>query len=192
LDIERDYTTNTWLAEDETLESGGRDGDDYEDLRSRGYDRGHLAPKASFKGTRHAWQVNLLSNIVPQVRDLNQGPWARLEDSVRDVIRRGQTVFVMTGPLYEQDMPRLPECEEHHVVPSGFWKIVATVDDGGDLIDVAAFILDQETPRNADFANFAVDVDEVEERSGLDFLWELNDAAERALESWVDTGWLGG
>ena len=32
---------------------------------------------------------------------LSQGPWMRLEEAVRILVREWQTVWVMTGPLYE-------------------------------------------------------------------------------------------
>ena len=31
----------------------------------------------------------------------------------------------MTGPLYERPMPQLPNANEVHIVPSGYWKIIA-------------------------------------------------------------------
>jgi len=87
----------------------------------------------------------------------------------------------MIGPLYERDMPPLPECDEPHVVPSGYWKIVCTEESGS--VNVAAFIFDQETPRKDEVIKHMVTVDEVELRSGLDFFWELEDSAEVALEA---------
>ena len=77
-------------------------------------DRGHQAPLASFKGSRYASQVNYLSNITPQKSDLNQGAWKDLEDQVRDIVRTGRTVYVMTGTLYETDIGELPFADEDH------------------------------------------------------------------------------
>ena len=57
------------------------------------------------------------------------------------------TVYVMTGPLYERQMPALPGADETHRVPSGYWKIVAI--QNGNGIRAAAFIFDQNTPRGA-------------------------------------------
>ena len=55
----------------------------------------------------------------------------------------------MTGPLYERSMPGLPGADEAHMIPSGYWKIVAVPD--GTNIKADAFVLDQETPRTANF-----------------------------------------
>jgi hypothetical protein len=50
-------------------------------------------------------------------------------------------------------------------------------------VRAVAFIFAQETPRQVDFTTFIVPIDEVEQRSGLDFFWELPDEVENALES---------
>ena len=183
LSVERDWTPDPWLDPSETLEPRP---DDYTRANRRlKTDRGHQAPLASFKGSRHASHTNYLSNITPQKSDLNQGPWKDLEEDVRDLVRTGQTVYVMTGPLYERQMDPLPEADENHVVPSGFWKIIAIQE--GSVLKVASFIFDQETPRSDDVIDHLSNVDTIEMRSGLDFFWDLDDARENSLEASVDT-----
>ena len=178
----RRWKADPALAEAETLEP-----DDYRGANAAlRTDRGHQAPLASFTGT-DAWETtNYLSNVTPQRSALNQGPWKGLEDAVRDLARnRGDAgVYVMTGPLYERNTGVLPEADEAHVVPSGYWKIVAAA-DGGDGIRVAAFVFGQDTPRNASHcdADKAVSVGEVERRAGLDFFHALAREDQRRIES---------
>ncbi|MYE81132.1 MAG: DNA/RNA non-specific endonuclease [Gammaproteobacteria bacterium] len=178
---QRRWRTDPALGGAETLEP-----DDYRDANAElGTDRGHQAPLASFTGT-DAWETtNYLSNITPQRSALNQGAWRRLEDAVRSLARSrgGAGVHVTTGPLYERNMGVLPGADEAHVVPSGYWKIVATDDRGG--IRVAAFAFGQDTPRNASHcdADKRVSVSEVERRSGLDFFHALDPEDQRRLEN---------
>jgi endonuclease G len=147
-------------------------------------DRGHQAPLASFKATTYWADTNYYSNITPQKSDLNQGPWVKIEEMERDLARAGDVVYVMTGPLYERDMPPLPNCDEPHRVPSGYWKIVATQSgDDTSTIRVAAFIFDQDTPRDADPLDYQVAVDEIESRAHLDFMSDLLDDVENVTES---------
>jgi endonuclease G len=188
---ERKWMTDPWLDESETLEARP---DDYRDAPGQlDIDRGHQAPLASFKGTYDWWETNYYSNITPQKSDLNQGPWKDLEESVRDLARAGSVVYVMTGPLYEGPTAPLPNADEPHTVPSGYWKIVAVQPTAGyDSIRVAGFIFDQDTPRDADVLDYLVTVDEVEQRSGLDFMWELEDGVESEIESEKDEEWAGG
>jgi endonuclease G len=165
------------LASDSTLEP-----EDYAEANATlATDRGHQAPLASFTGTTHWKDTNLLSNITPQKSNLNQGPWERLESAERDLARQPgvAAVFTVTGPLYERSMPMLPKSDEPHQIPSGYWKVVAIQKDDG--IDVAAFIMEQETARNANYCAHRVTVDTVEQRSGLDFFAALPDGAEEQV-----------
>ena len=188
----RNWKADPWLDEEETLEPRP---DDYRGAHEAlGTDRGHQASLASFKGTAYWPETNYYSNITPQDSDLNQGPWRVLEDKVRDLARTGNVVYVMTGPLYEyeegDEIPELPEADETHTVPSGYWKIVAVQDgDGYDTIRTASFIFDQETHGDADVLDHLVTVDDVEERSGLDVMWELRDDIETEIEGAVFEEW---
>ena len=40
----------------------------------------------------------LFSNVVPQAADMNQGPWANLENDLGDLARvQGREVYIITG-----------------------------------------------------------------------------------------------
>ena len=176
----RRWKADPWLAEDETLEPA-----DYTRAHALlATDRGHQAPLASFKGTDAWQQTNYLSNITPQKSALNQGPWKRLEDSVRAYVRAGHVVWVLTGPLYERIWAELPNADELSTIPSGYWKIIATGERGKPAsVRAVAFLFDQETPRDADFLAHIRTIDEVEARAKLDMFRELPDAVEAVLES---------
>lgn len=144
-------------------------------------DRGHQAPLASFKGTEYWHQTNYLSNITPQNKNLNQGPWKRLEDKIRELAAE-QPIYVMTGPLYERQMAMLPNADEAHQIPSGYWKIVAVQSYVNQPILLVGFIFDQETARGAKFGDHLATVNDIEARSGLDFFWQLPDQLEETIE----------
>lgn len=144
-----------------------------------GVDRGHQAPLAAFKG--HAdWRVtNYLSNITPQFSKLNQGPWKHLEAAVRNLAGTGVDVWVMTGPLYEWPMAKLPGTDKRHRVPSSYWKVV--VIEAGAGVKASAFYFYQDTPRRANYCDHMQTVDFIEAKSGLDFFTRFS--SEVALES---------
>ncbi|MEM6642423.1 MAG: DNA/RNA non-specific endonuclease [Bacteroidota bacterium] len=180
--VDRKWKADPWLDESETLEPKSGRQDDYGDANDQlETDRGHQAPLASFKGSRHASQTNYLSNITPQKSELNSGVWKDLEGRVRDIVRDVGEVYVMTGPVYERTMRTLPEADENHRIPSGYWKIVCTEANGD--IEVAAFFFDQDTPRNDKVLAHHETVDFVEQKSGLDFFWLLANDVESVLES---------
>lgn len=140
----RTLTADPWLAADRTLEAT-----DYEGAYTHlGVDQGHQAPLASLGGTSTWETTNYYSNITPQGMALNRGAWRQLEDAIRNLVRASgveqklyDAVYVLTGPLYERAMPPLPQADEPHRLPSGYWKVIAVEAEGGVMS--AAFILDQ-------------------------------------------------
>lgn len=93
----------------------------------RGYEMGHIAPLADFTGLpKSKWsQANILSNITPQCGTFNNGRWKWLEEAERALVRMARSpVYIVAGPLYIGDMPKLPNSERNHVVPSAFWKVI--------------------------------------------------------------------
>jgi len=99
------------------------------------------------------------------------------------------TVHVMTGPLYTRPMEPLPNADEPHRVPSGYWKVVIA-HTGHDSFEHAAFIMDQNSRRKDRVSSKSVTIDEVEKQSGLDLLWELPDAEEDRVESDRNMDWV--
>ena len=82
-------------------------------------------------------------------------------------------------------MQGLPNADEPHEVPSGYWKILAIEQSGS--IKVQAFLFDQETEADADYCDHRTTVDAVEARSGLDFYHELRATKQAPLESGAGT-----
>ena len=155
-----------------------------------GMDRGHQAPLAAFKGHDDWRMTNFLSNITPQSSQLNQGPWKKLEGAVRELASAsGEDVFVPTGPLYEWQMLRLPATDKDHVVPSGYWKIVAVKIEGG--IKTSSFYFYQSTPRYADYCDHMRSINFIEAKAGLDFFPELTDQDTLEASSSMLIGELG-
>lgn len=196
-ELKRKWKTDPRLPDGKTLSPS-----DYKGANAAlNVDRGHQAPLASFKG-RDCWgTTNFLSNITPQKAPLNQGPWKNLEGKVRQLAKK-YTVYVITGPLYEREMELLPNAALPHKVPSGYWKIIVVLElkrtsrtTPLDLdleilsIDIeaspiiVAFIMDQNTERRAKVIDHLVTVDDVENATCFNFLWELPDDIEDLLEA---------
>jgi len=128
-------------------------------------DRGHQAPLASL-GNATDWQaLNYLSNITPQKAALNQGAWARLEDKERVLANRADidAVHVVTGPLYERQTETLPNAPEVQI-PSGYWKVIFT-GSSPDKGEYAAFLMDQNTLKGADFCDYQVTITTIEAKT---------------------------
>ena len=152
-------------------------------------DRGHQVPLASFTSTPNWELTNYLSNITPQKSALNRGVWLKLESAVRKLAKKPTTdaVFVLTGPLYQQVMPVMPNADESHLIPSSYWKIVITEKNG--IIKLASFIFNQESERRASFCEerFITSVRRIEIDTGLNFFHALEVAQQDELESGLNT-----
>lgn len=145
-------------------------------------DRGHQVPLASFGSTDNVQELNYMSNVTPQKSALNQQLWRKLEEAERDLAQaEAAGTFVLSGPLYEREMPPLPGTQKAHRVPSGYFKVVLFREPS--RLEVAAFIVAQEVARDADYCAFQVTVREAETRSGYDFFSELPDDQETTLET---------
>ncbi|MBL9214628.1 MAG: DNA/RNA non-specific endonuclease [Opitutaceae bacterium] len=147
-----------------------------------GYDRGHLAPNfaiATRYGKRAQEETFRMSNICPQRHALNAGPWKRLEQKVATSYpARFGEVWVLAGPVFGPKPERL---KGRVAVPDAFFMII--VDEEGGRARAQAFLFPQDTPAEAPLEGFLVSIDEVERRTGLDFLRDLPDDAEAALEA---------
>ena len=95
------------------------------DYTGSGFDRGHMTRSAD----RTAGNVDnaitfYLTNVVPQMADLNQGVWAQFENALADSARAGRAVYVITGPLYSRSLPlRFVKDEGKIAIPDSTWKV---------------------------------------------------------------------
>ncbi len=155
----RDWSADPLLKDTETLEEL-----DYKDSSKPplNADRGHQAPLAHFAGNRYWYELNYLSNITPQDKDLNQGPWKALEDAERKAVVYREPLFVITGTLYEKSMPSMPGADEPHKVPSGYFKVVYDLKG-----NAAAFAMEQSTGRDESYCAKMIPLVELDKRLGF-------------------------
>lgn len=173
--------TRTWKADPAIAATNTLEPADYTDAAAElGTDRGHQVPLASFSNATDWATLNYLSNITPQSADLNQGPWERLENAERVLVRTGQDLYVVTGPLYEYFFGTLPNADEFHQIPSAYFKVVIAV--SGSTVKASAYIMDQNSGRSDNFCLKEVTIDEVELRTGLNFIPTLATTTQNAIE----------
>jgi endonuclease G, mitochondrial len=146
-----------------------------------GYDRGHLAPNHAIAmryGSRAQEETFLMSNITPQKHALNAGLWKSLEQKIAsNYPGRFGEVWVIAGPIFGERPKRL---RQRVAVPEAFYMII--VDESDGRVRAASFVFPQEATAG-ELERYLVAIDEIERRTGLDFLMELPDDAENALES---------
>lgn len=152
------------------------------DYSNSGYDRGHMAPNhaiATRYGREAQLQTFLMSNICPQKPKLNQKTWRVLEQKISDdYAERLEAVWIVTGPIFGKKIKRLKKSRV--AIPEAFFKVV--IDEKRDKVRSRAYIVPQNIKGNEKADQFLTSIDEVEQRTGLDLMWELADDIEAPLE----------
>jgi DNA/RNA endonuclease G (NUC1) len=158
-----------------------------------GIDRGHLA--RSFDRTSGSLDnafTFYFSNIVPQASDLNQGPWADMENDLGDLARfSNKEVYIITGVAGNKGTLKN---QGLIVIPEYTWKValilprdqgLSSVDSYDDVTVIAAIMPNTSGVRNVDWHTYITTVDEVEALSGYDLLALLPNPIEIAVESGI-------
>ncbi|MCL4549740.1 MAG: DNA/RNA non-specific endonuclease [Bacteroidetes bacterium] len=158
-----------------------------------GYDRGHMCPSADRTLTVADNSATfLMTNMIPQAPNNNQGPWANLENYLRSLVTAGKELYIYSGGYGSQGT-----IDAGHVnVPSRTWKIIVVLDDGtNDLsrVTTTTRVIAVNMPnsdalisRTADWKTFRVSVDYIEGQTGFDFLSKVPASTQAVIESAVD------
>ena len=102
------------------------------DYSGTGFDRGHMTPNAD-RDNQNRIPINqetyLMSNMVPQAPDNNQGPWANLEADLRTIADGGNELYIISGPLGVGGIGSANGntvntiANGHVTVPASTWKV---------------------------------------------------------------------
>jgi endonuclease G len=160
------------------------------DYSNSGYDKGHMAPSADrTKNQADNSATFLLTNIIPQAPDNNQGPWADLEDYCRELVSQGKELYIIAGPFGKSSAI----AEGKITVPTKTWKVIVVLDPGRGISGVSANtrVIAVEMPntpgiRGTDWRNYRVSIDKVEATTRYDFLSNVPTTIQKVIESQID------
>ena len=155
------------------------------DYTHSGYDRGHLAPAHDMNFNKKAMEESfLMTNVCPQNPDFNRGIWKKLEHQVRTWAEKNGHLYIITGPILRSRLSsRTEKIGDGVSVPRAFYKVILA-DELPERKGIA-FILKNKAS-DQPLSRFVVSIDEVEERTGLDFFPKLPKAEQKKLEERVD------
>lgn len=147
------------------------------DYSNSGYDRGHMAPAADMKWSAKAMRESFyLSNICPQLHNLNAGDWKELEERGRDWAQEEKSIYIVCGPIVGKSPKRIGI--NKIAVPNAFFKVFLTY---GKHPKAIGFIMKHQKG-NRPLRTYAMSIDEVEKATGIDFFPSLPDKQEKELE----------
>ena len=160
------------------------------------YSRGHQIANADRNGVDGMCdQTYYMTNITPQIQNgFNGGVWNNLESAVQALTSSRDTVYVVTGAAFRKktdgtesittivntrDSKTLP-------VPNYYWKALLKVTWSGDSVTAASaigFWLPHQDLKGADYADYAVSVDQIEAWTGFDLFANLPSSLQTTAET---------
>ncbi len=163
----------------------------HDDYSGSGFDRGHMCRSEDRTSSEEANRATfVLTNILPQRHELNAGPWLRLEELAQDLAQKqGRELYVVAGGIYEGPIGAIGRGV---AVPSSFFKILVVIEPGetpprvSERTRVVAVVMPNvgEIEREP-WARYRTSVDEVERRTGYDFLTDVPEDVQRVIEARV-------
>jgi len=182
-----------------------------EDYRNSGFSRGHLCPSADRQCTKEQnKQTFFLTNMQPQWQKHNGGLWKNLEDLVRSFATDDSKTDAHCDTLYivkaatitdkvtindvEEDGIYAERCvggkgHTHElIVPQYFYMALLHYNKATDTYHAIAFwtVHKDENDTNKNYGDYAISIDELEKRTGIDFFCNLPDVVEKEVEAEVD------
>ncbi|MBE9008737.1 DNA/RNA non-specific endonuclease [Pseudanabaenaceae cyanobacterium LEGE 13415] len=161
------------------------------DYNGSGYDRGHMTPSAD--RTRDA-QTNsatfLMTNIVPQTPDNNRDVWEGLESESRRLVNTGKELYIIAGGAGEKGTIGTQKIS----IPASTWKVIVVMDKpnskASDVTEktrvIAIDVPNIQGIKDKTWRDYRVSVDALEQQTGYDFLSNVPEVIQTAIESKID------
>ena len=178
------------------------------DYSGSGFSRGHLCPSADRLCSKNQnKQTFFLTNMQPQYQSHNGGLWGRLEDEVRSFATNDSKTDAHCDTLYIvkaatiSDKVTIDEVEVDGVypdircgtvnqllVPKYFYMALLHYNKATDTYHALAFWTEHidENQSVKFLGNYAISIDELEKRTGIDFFCNLPDVIEDEVEAGID------
>ncbi len=148
------------------------------DYKRTGYDRGHMAPAMDMRFSPETMaECFLMTNMVPQVHDLNEGEWNSMEIALHRWARALGALVIVTGPVPGASLGTIGQSYDI-TVPARLFK--AVLDPQRNM--AIAFVFDNAAGQT-NWRRHAMSVDELEQLTGYDLFAALPDEVEQAAES---------
>lgn len=162
--------------------------------RRSGYDRGHMCPSGDRTNTQYDNSITfLMTNMIPQAPNNNQGPWAALEIYCRELVKQGKELYIYCGGYGSKgfiDSGRVN-------IPERTWKVILILDAGDDdlkRVTATTRTIAVDMPndnsaisKNDDWKTFRVTIDYLESKTGYNFFSKIPNAVEKAIERQTDS-----
>lgn len=169
------------------------------DYTGSGFDRGHMTPSADRTNTiTNNSATFLMTNIIPQAPDNNQGYWAQLENYQRTLVSQGKELYVIAGSYGQGGSGSngsKTSVGNGVTVPARLFKIIVVTTPGSGVggVNTSTRVIAIDTPntqgnRTTSWGNYRTTVDAIEANTGYNFLSNVDSYTQSVVESRVDNG----
>lgn len=167
--------------------------------QNSGFDRGHNVPSGDRTSSTDANSATfLMTNMIPQAPQNNQGPWEQLESYLRTKVLEGNEVYVIMGSYGSGGVGNNGSATTiaggKIAVPSNVWKVAVIIPAGdADMSRVSSTtrVIAVNTPNinslDKDWKKHRVSVRDIEKATGYNLLSNLPQSIQDAIETKVDT-----
>ena len=170
----------------------------YEDYHYSGFDRGHICPSADRLQNRNMnRQTFCYSNMQPQYNALNAFIWADMEAKVRAWNRDNfrDTLYVVKGGTIDGKdyvFDFLTHDTYGVIIPKYFFMAILCVKNGN--YKALGFWIEHKQSysqtEQKSIKQYVVSIDDLEQRTGIDFFYNLDSEIQDAAEAQTDvTKW---
>ena len=158
-----------------------------EDYSNSGWDKGHMVPKADLKWSNEAYiESYYFTNVCPQDHGFNNGDWRKLEEFVRRMANKFGIVYVVCGPIFQDNEYGFLGSNQV-AIPDAFFKAILAPKDR-DFVAIG-FVMRNSSSSRQSYRNCAYSINDIEQITGLDLFYGLDDTIEEAVEAtfhWED------
>jgi endonuclease G len=169
---------------------------------STGFDRGHLCPSADRTGSSGDNAATFkMTNITPQAPNLNQQPWADLEDYCRTLANAGNELYIISGGYGiggngSNGGTTNTIASGNIDVPSHFWKVIIVLPIGTNdvsRVSTSTRVIAVDMPNNQSASShswgyYRTTTDAIESATGYNFISNVSTTIQSTIESTVDSG----
>ena len=168
------------------------------DYSGSGFDRGHMCPSADRTSTIADNSATfLMTNMVPQAPDNNQGPWAAFENYLRTFLP-GNEIYILSGGTGTGGVGSNGSANTiaggFVTVPATTWKVALILPVGDNDISrvdnntrtIAVIMPNTNGIRSDQWQKYLATVDQAEALSGYDFYSNVPTPIQDVIEARLD------
>jgi endonuclease G, mitochondrial len=169
------------------------------DYTGSGFDRGHMTNSEDrSRSPEDNIPTFLMTNILPQSPDNNQGPWVELEKYCRQLARSGKELFIVSGGHGQGGIGKnglkATVGQGKVLVPAITWKVILVLDkpnSGVSGVDkntrtIAVIIPNKQGIKSEPWQQYLTSVKDVEKLTGYKFFTSVPAEIREVIDARID------